>query len=593
MDIFSEWRIILTLLIFICTFLTLFFTRISPARVFLASVVLLFITGILNTTEFLSGFNSSAVVTVGLLYIVVAGVEQTGGLSWLTKYVLGNPKSYFRAQLRLMLPTSFLSAFLNNTPVVALLIPIVQKWSSRINIKPSKLLIPLSYASILGGLCTLIGTSTNLVVNGLYQDRYGNSGFEIFEIAKVGIPVAIVGIIFILLLSFLLPNRTSFKKIEKSSRVYQLEMYVPKKSSLIGKTFEESGLTHLAEGGKLEMLIRNSEKSFEIALDDTIKEDDHFIFSGNIGYIQILSLNKGLRKATTKFSTLNFPRQDRILVEVVISKKFPFAGKFIDRLKFRRLYNARALSAAQDGESVLSGRYMMLHPGDTILVEAHSEFLLKQKYNRDFYILNSSENELSRESIEKAPVALGILLGMVALAGFGIFSMFKAALIAASLMIIAGCCSIPSLYKSIDWKVLVTIASALGLGLALEKTGIASLISTGVLEFAGNNPWIILILVYFITSFFTEIITNNAAAALTFPLVMNMVDQLGVNPIPFVMCIMVSASASFITPIGYQTNLMIYGPGGYRFSDYLRIGVPLDIVVAITTICLAPLIWPF
>jgi di/tricarboxylate transporter len=233
-----------------------------------------------------------------------------------------------------------------------------------------------------------------------------------------------------------------------------------------------------------------------------------------------------------------------------------------------------------------------LRPGDTLLVEAHAGFIPRQKDSRDFYLV-SEVDDSSPLRFEKAPLAFAILVGMVAAAAFGWLSMLNAALLAAGLMLVTGCCSHANARRSIEWDVLLTIAAALGLGLALEKTGAAQALAGSLLGLAGENPWIALAAVYLVTAISTEVITNNAAAALVFPIAMNTAEQLGVNVMPFVMCIMVAASASFATPIGYQTNLMVYGPGGYRFADYLRIGIPLDLVVGCVTVALAPLIWPF
>jgi di/tricarboxylate transporter len=302
---------------------------------------------------------------------------------------------------------------------------------------------------------------------------------------------------------------------------------------------------------------------------------------------------RGLKPATDQVFQLDAPRYQRCLVEAVVSDTFPLLGKTIREGRFRGMYNAAVIAVARNGERVRAKiGDIVLRPGDTLLMEASPSFAEQQRNCRDFLLVSRMEDSSPRRH-DKAWVALLVLAAMVAVVTFGWLSMVVAAMLAAGLMIMTRCCSASSARHSVDWSVLVVIAAALGIGQALEKTGTARVIAETLLGIAGQNPWVGLAVVYGLTTLFTEIITNNAAVALLFPIALATADKLGVNFMPFVMAIMIAASASFATPLGYQTNMMVYGPGGYRFSDYLRLGIPLNILIGITTVALAPVIWPF
>jgi di/tricarboxylate transporter len=302
---------------------------------------------------------------------------------------------------------------------------------------------------------------------------------------------------------------------------------------------------------------------------------------------------KGLTIADDQLFKLETPRHERCLVEAVVSNTCPLVGKTIGEGEFRSVYNAVVLAIARNGDR-LTGKIadIKLRAGDTLLVESHAGFIPRQRDSRDFFLVSAIEDSVPVQA-EKAPLALVILLLMVVFVAFNWLSMLNAALLAAAAMLATGCCSFGQARKSVEWNVLIVIAAALGLGRALDKTGAAETISTGMLSLAGNNPHVALTLVYIVAALFTEVITNNAVAALIFPVAMSTATRLGVNPMPFVICLMIAASSSFATPIGYQTNMMVYGPGGYRFSDYFKIGIPLTAVIGTITVVFAPLIWPF
>ena len=587
------WEAWLTIGVIVSMITLLVSTRLPADFIFVGGLAVLLVSGVLDVKTALSGFSAPGMITVGVLYIVVAGLQETGGLQWISHHVLGRPKGFRRAQLRMIAPVFSLSAFLNNTPVVAMFIPVVTEWCRRLRISPSRMLIPLSYASIFGGICTLIGTSTNLVVNTMVQSRFQNSGLGLFEIAKLGVPCALAGIVYLILFSHkLLPGRKTAEEIFENPREYTLELEVCLKSPLAGDTIEKSGLRHLP-GAFLAELVRGEQLFSAVSPAEVLREGDRLIFVGNIDSMRSLCSQRGLQPATDQLFKLDAPRHQRCLVEAVVSNTCPLVGKTIRESRFRNVYNAVVIAAARNGER-LTGKIgdIKLRAGDMLLVESHAGFIPRQKDSRDFYLVSGVENSTPRR-FEKAPWAFVILIGMVLAVALGRLSMLQAVFLAAGAMLLTRCCSTAQARRSIEWNVLVVIAAALGIGLALEKTGAAAGLADLLLGLVSEHPWGALAMVYLVTTVFTEIITNNAAAALVFPIAMSTAERLGVNPMPFITCIMIAASASFSTPIGYQTNLMVYGPGGYRFSDYLRIGIPLNLLFGLVAVALAPLIWPF
>lgn len=587
------WQAWFAMAMTLSVLLVLIFTQLSADLVFMAGLGGLLVSGVLDMKAALAGFSAPGMITVGFLYVVVTGLQETGALTWVSQRVLGHPKGIRSAQLRLLAPVISLSAFLNNTPVVAMFIPVVTEWCRRLRISPSKLLIPLSYASIFGGICTLIGTSTNLVVNTMVQTRYRNEGLGMFEIAKIGIPCALFGILYLILFGKrLLPERKPAQEVFKNPLEYTLELEVSTKSPLIGSSIEKSGLRNLP-GAFIAEIIRSEQVVSAVTPQEILREGDRLVFVGNIESVRSLYAQQGLRPAPGQLFKMDGPRHQRQLVEAVVSHTCPLVGKTIREGRFRNTYDAVVIAAARNGER-LQGKIgdIRLRAGDLLLIESNGGFITRQRDSRDFYLVSSIENTAPRR-FEKAPLAAVVLAAMIIAATFNLLDMLSAALLAAGAMLALRCCSPAQARRSIEWDVLIVIAAALGFGAALQQTQAAEAIAGGLLNMVHERPWPALAMVYLVTTFFTEIITNNAAAALVFPIAMSTADRLHVNPMPFIICIMIGASASFATPIGYQTNMMVYGPGGYRFSDYLRIGIPMNIGMGIVAVGLSPLIWPF
>ncbi len=587
-----SWEAWVSIGIVLSTVGMLIFSRYSTDLILMAGLSLLTVSGILTPKEALEGFANEGMATVGIMFVVVAGLQETGAINWISKYLFGKPKTLPGAQLRMMLPIAALSGFMNNTPLVAMMIPAVGDWARRYRFSPSKLMIPLSYAAILGGTCTLIGTSTNLVVNGLLLSKTDYAGVKMFELAWIGIPTAIVGILYTMIASrFLLPARQPAVSSLSDFKEYSVQMTIDPNGPLVKKTVEQAGLRHLVNLYLAE--IERDQELVETTPDTLLQANDTLIFVGAVDSVVELNKIRGLLPATNQVFKLESPRSNRTLIEAVVSDTCPLIGKTIRDGKFRSIYDAVVIAVARNGERIKNKiGDIVLKEGDTLLLEARPAFVDQQKNSRDFYLVSKVENS-NPPRHEKAITSMLILLGMVLLASFNILPMFQAAILAAGAMILTRCVSSRVAKNSIDWSLLVVIAASFGVGRALEITGAADVIAGSLIGLANNNPYITLSVIYFVTMLFTELITNNGAAALVFPIALATSKSLGVDFMPFVFAMMMAASASFATPIGYQTNLMVLGPGGYRFGDFIRIGLPLNIILWIMSSFLIPMIWKF
>jgi len=548
-----------------------------------------------------AAFGNEGLITVAVLFVVAAGLTETGAMSLVTERLLGRPRSTLDAQIRMMGPVTVFSAFLNNTPVVAMFIPVVNDWCKRTGLSPSKLFIPLSYAAVLGGTCTLIGTSTNLVVQGLMiQAQKTNPNMPtmgMWTISPIGLPAAIIGVLFIIVFSRkLLPERKGAGAILSDPREYTLEMVVEPKGAVDGISIERAGLRHLP-GMYLAGIERNGESLVAVGPEQILHGNDQLIFVGVVDSVLDLHRMRGLTPAPTQVYKLNDPREVRVLVEAVVSPTCPVVGKTIREGEFRSRYDAVVIAVHRNGERIRQKiGDIVLTPGDTLLLETHRRFLRNRRNSRDFFLVSHIPDSSPRRH-SKAWMAAGILVAMVAAMAFedrlGI-SVLNAALLAAAAMGLTRCVSAEQARRSVEWPTLVAIGAALGIGRAIETTGLAAFSAGKLIAVAeGFGPVGVLAGVYLLTLIFTEIVTNNAAAALAFPIANAAATSLGVNFMPFAIVIAMAASAGFATPLGYQTHLMVYGAGGYRFSDYVKIGVPLDIVVMIVTLVLVPWFFPF
>ena len=588
---------------------------------FLAGIVAVVAMGVLPPTEALAGFANPAVMMIGALFVVAAGLRSTGVLDRVGHHLLGTVQTAGAATARLALTVTGISAFVNNTPVVAMLVPVVLDWCRKRGVSPSRLLIPISYLAILGGTCTLIGTSTNIVVNGMLQDEYlaGNThgvaseqseafheqlrGMTLFEIGQVGLPCTIAGVIYLLLLGrHRLPNRTEMiEQLDEQRREYLVELMVQPDCRLIGKTIQEAGLRQL-RGLFLIEIDREEDVITPVTPGDVIHAGDRLIFTGVVTTIVDLVKIPGLVPAADiTYEIQPKQRQMRRLSEAVISKSSPLIGATVREAGFRQLYNAAVVAVHRNGTRLPNKvGDIVLEEGDTLLLQTRTGFDRRFRHSRDFYLVagvaDSQPRRHDRAWLATALVLVLILwLSMSTWLGAGSMgSLAMAAVAVAGLMVVSRCLSAADARAAIDLQVLITIAGALGLGRALTESGAAEAIAGALVRGVGSgHPYVLLAVLYIVALIFTELITNVAVAAMLFPLGVAMAAASGLSPRPFVMAIALAASLSFITPIGYQTNLMVMGPGGYQPRDYLKAGWPMVAVVTTVALLLIPRIWPF
>lgn len=564
--------------------------RFPTDAILVGAMALLIVTGVLSPQQALAGFGNSGVITIAVLFVVAAGLKETGAVDWIVQRVLGMPSNERIAQLRMMVPTALLSAFMNNTTVVAMLIPAVQEWCRRLQMSPSRLLLPLSYVAILGGTMTLIGTSTNLVVNGLLQQN--GEGLGIFDITPLGILVLLAGGSVLYLAGRWMPDRQGARGQLSKVREYGVECVVETKGPVVGKRIAEAGLRRLSHGYLAE-LERDGELFTAVSPDTVLKANDRLFFVGSPECAQELRARNGLKPANGDVDTLPMAHIHRSLTEVVLSPEFPGIGQTVKEARFRTRYHAAILSISRHGQP-MQGKLgdVKLQTGDTLLVEGGRSFAEVHRNSRDF-LLVSGLTDSNPPDHRKAPLSLALLLGLVVSSAMGWLSILQAGFLVAGLMIMTRCLTSTQARKSVDFSVLIVIASSFSLGEALDVTGAAKGIADGLLSLGLDSPWLTLVAIYLLTTVFTELITNNAAAVLMFPIAQAVSTSLDVSVLPFAIAVMFAASASFLTPLGYQTNLMVQGPGGYRFTDYLRWGLPLSMVVAAVTLLGIPFFWSF
>jgi di/tricarboxylate transporter len=560
--------------------------------VFFTTAVFLLL-GILTPAEALQGFSNEGMLTIALLFIVAGAIQQSGLLNQVVKKILGQSHHPRKALIRMMLPVSSLSAFMNNTPIVVMLMTDIRKWCDEHHISPSKFLLPLSYAAIFGGLITLMGTSTNLVVHGLMLES-GMIGFSMFQLAVVGIPAAIVGIIYMSTVGFkLLPETKSLEEtFNEDSREYLAEMTVQTDSPIIGKTIEQAGLRSLT-GLYLIEIIREKESVTPVTSYEVIQAGDVLIFTGMVSTIVELQQIKGLRLETGSDLSLEHLNNGKVqLIEAVVSHNSFLVHKSIRQNNFRSRFDAAVVAVHRNHERIKSKvGDIILKPGDTLLLLVGHDFAKRWSQSNDFYVISPIEVPAIMEP-KKSNIAILSLVGMVLLAALNVLTIFKAALVAVGVLLLTKTITPEDVKKFVHFNVLLLIASAFGIGVALDKTGAADLIASQIVHLADGISIIgLLLIIYLLTNIITEMITNSAAAVIMFPIAVSTAHLVGAEPMPFIITITIAATASFITPIGYQTNLIVYGPGGYKFTDYLKVGFPLTLLYMLLTVSIVSIVW--
>ena len=586
---------VFVLIVIVAMVSALLFEIARPDMIVFSALVVLLLSGILTTEEALRGFSNPGMLTIALLFIVVGTVQKHGLIDQMMIGWLNKGKSLKGSLFRIFLPLPLISAFLNNTPIVVTLTPLLKKWCEERNIAPSKVLIPLSYVTILGGTITLMGTSTNLVVHGMLID-YGLPGFSLFQLAIVGIPITIVGLIYLFTVgNMLLPENKGFsQQVAEDSRKYIAEMMVEETFPYANQTVGEAKLRDL-KGVYLIEIIRNQTRISSVSSKTVIQSGDRLIFTGLISTIADLQKRKGLTlKTGTDLQLDDLKNGNTQLAEAVVSHESSLLSKTIKQSQFRSRYDAGVMAVHRNNERIKSKvGDIILRPGDTLLLLAGNGFVEKYQQSNDFYVVSSMKTPKTlQESRLVGWFSLLVLLGAIACVIVGWLSMFKAMALAVLILLVTKSVSMDDAKNDVQFNVLLLIASAFGVGAAMTKTGLAQWVADGLL--AVGQPFgllAILVLIYLLTSIFTELITNSAAAVLMIPIGIEMASNLQLDPMGFAVIITIAASASFITPIGYQTNLIVYGPGGYKFMDYVKVGTPLSILVMSVTIGIVYYYW--
>lgn len=582
----------ITIITVFAMFTVLLFTKLRSDVVFLCAVGILYVTGVLDVKEALSGISQSSVAVVGVLFVVIAGLTHTGVLQWITKHLLGTPKTYAKAVARLMLPVAALSSFLSNTTVVALFVSIVKMWSKKLGVSPSKLLIPLSYASGMGGVCTLIGTPPNLIISGLYEEHTGQA-MNILATTVPGLFCLAIGVLSIIAMRRLLPDRKAPEEAFESTGDYTVEMLVPSDNPHIGMTIGELGL-NTVHGGSLVELRRFDDETVmsPVPDDEPLMGGDRLVYAGQIGELLDLEQSHGLVNAdhhVFRFSEVGQGRHTLRTAYITFGSQL--IGTTMGTNGFEKEHHVTLVAVSRRGSRIEeSPRSVVLKVGDTLLLESLNELKTDTKsMSRDLHFFESEEiPNIGRGTL----VSSLIMIAMVALSALGVMPLLQCAILAVFAMLIFRCCSPEQAMRSVNWDILMIFAGSAVLGLAIQKTGIAERMATGILDVCGTNPIVVMTAICFAGTFITEFISNTAAGAMFFPIMYEAAEKLGYEPYPFLIALMIAVSSSFATPIGSPTHMLVYGPGGYRFSDFLRIGLLMNLIILAANILIVNLVYP-
>lgn len=579
----------------------------SPDGILLTALAILTISGVLSLEQAFQGFANTTLIALATLYVVSAAMRESGALDRASAFILGDEtRSIQRILLRLCPSVSLYSAFLNNTPVVAMGIPAIRQWALEKDIIVSKLLMPLSYAAILGGLCTLIGTSTNLITHGLLQS-HGFEGLSFFELAWVGVPCAVVGLAYIVFISPLLtPARRDIRYEEEKRRNLLLEIEITEGADVIGKTIKEAGLDEF-QAFYLSRINRGDREIAPVPKEEKLHQDDHLLYAAEGGIAAKLP-------DLTDYSGLQIVQQpprdidreekpERELHQVVVKEGSPLVGGTVEEAELLERFGAAVTGVRRSGKRVDQplGPFV-LHSGDVLLLDTKSGFREAYQDTKDFFLTSAAGGEAvgAAESIEKRRpggkdlyLSVAVLLGIITLVVAGVVHIALAGILGVAVLLSFNVIKAGEARKSVDWTVLIVIGAAIGLGKAVEVSGTAELIGRWMVDLtSAYGHRAVLAGVVIVTGLLTEVITNNGAVALMFPIALSVAETQGVEARGLFIAITLVASMSVITPIGYQTNLMVYGPGNYKFTDFFKVGFLLELMLWSLVIILVPIFWP-
>ena len=588
-------EMLFVLVMIIIMLMLLLFEVIRADFVVFLFLVIFLMTNMISTEDALSGFSNEGLMTILLLFIVASAIEKHGVIEGVIYKLLGDNTSPRMALLKLLPPVGVSSGFLNNTPIVLALTPVIKDWALKRGFSPSKFLIPLSYITIIGGTLTLIGTSTNLIIHGLLISD-GKEGYSFFQLAPVGIFILIVGLIYLVTIGYkLLPTHLgATEKIESETKEFLAE-------AEIGEDFEYSNHSvldvtkHALKGIYIIEIIRNKRPLPEVNAYTYVQAGDRIIFSATLESIGDIKDVKGLTLRTGSELTLDdLQTDDTVLIEAVVSHRSILVGKTLKSSQFKTRYQAGVIAIHRNNKRINSKvGDIVLKPGDTLLLLAHESFLDVNRYSDDFYIVTNLTPPDKFIRNKRQGLGVLLLLGvMISFVVLGILSMLKAMLVMVVILSLLKLITPRDVVTSVQFDVILLIGSAFGVGKAITNSGLASFAAEHIVDFAKPLGLIALLTaLYIITNIFTELITNSAAAVIMYPIAIEVAEMMNVHYLGMVIAVTIAASSSFITPIGYQTNLIVYGPGGYKFTDYIKVGVPLSIITMIISVITIYFLW--
>ena len=582
------WVTIITVL---SIFVVLSRTHIPAEVVFLGALTVLLTFGIITEAEGLAGFGSEPVVVHAAFFVVIAGLMQTGVLYWLTKHLLGIPRNYKQAIVKLMIPIAGLGALLNSVNVVALFIDVVKLWARRLNTKPSRLLIPLSYAATLGGTCTLIGNSSNLIISGLYADQTGKA-MNLFAPLLPGLFCTAVGIVLVVIFRNMIPNRESPESSFESTSDYTVELLVPTENEAVGLTVDDANLRNVRGGSLIEIVRFDKEIITPVPSDEFILGGDRLIYSGQINELIELKRTHGLVAADHHVYSINEIDSNRRLRTAYVRFGSDLIGTCMSENNFEKRTDMVLVAVARQGHRVdQQPREVKLEAGDTLLLECpprdDREIESHTRGSLTFF-----DSHFVPQLGKKTITASLILIAMFLLSTLHVLPLMATTMIAAGAMLVFKCCRMQKVTNYIEWELLLILGATVVFSTAITKTGIADAIATNVLTICGNHPYIIMIVMCILASFGSEFVSDVGASGIFFPIVYQEAIALGCNPMPFVISLMIAVTTSFASPIGSSTHMLIYGPGGFHFSDFLKIGLWMHIILLAANLLIVNLIYP-
>ena len=580
----------------------LFVKEIFPLDVTALVVLIIFLViGNLTLEEAISGFSNQAVITIAVLFILSHALQKSGILEYgVVRLNKLTERSKLLGLTVFLITVAFASAFVNNTAIVAIFIPLTIRLAKKYNVSPSKLLIPLSYIAIMGGTLTLVGTSTNLLVNSIYVNTTMAEPLGMFEFSRYGIFILLIGLLYIIFaVPFILPSRTVTSSLTQSYHMggYLTELKVAEESPMVGRTFMERSINKnydiivldiIREGMVISKNIRNT----------IIHPGDVLFVRGSLeNFLRMKEVEKVTMLTDEKLTQAELIHDDNTLVECLLTQQSELVGKSLMEINFRRRFGSFILAIRREG-AILRRKiaHVMLRAFDTLLVYGPRDKIKELSESGNFIVLGEIEATLQKNRFWW--VSLVVIISAVFLAALGLVPILKGALVGMIILLVLRVISTNEAYQTINWQVIVLIAALIPIGIVIQKSGTSEWLATAMNNLVEQfdpalRPVVMVSLIYLMTMMLTEMASNAATAIIMTPIAISAAMQIGLDPKPFILSVCFAASASFITPIGYQTNLMVYGPGGYKFSDYVKVGLPLAISLWIMATFLIPVLWPF